>query len=197
MTQNQAPRAVLSYQLTTLERIGNFLQILDENLQARSYSVLKALAGWFGMEVIENSGMDTVSLQIEIPDEMIPDIQIKKSKSNNTSSFMNDTDWGFINKTLNDHPKVEQFPEEEIPLINEEYKYWYYYVSFTYFWFLYFAITMTEHEPANEFDVNMLEGCHNGWFGQYLSAILIYNIYRIWRTAETTEDLGMSKVKFF
>lgn len=34
---------------------------------------------------------------------------------------MNDTDWGFINKTLNDHPKVEQFPEEEIPFINEEY----------------------------------------------------------------------------
>jgi len=36
---------------------------------------------------------------------------------------------------------------------------------------------MTEHPPVNEFDVNMIEGCHNGWFGQYLSAILLWNLF--------------------
>jgi hypothetical protein len=61
-----------------------------------------------------------------------------------------------------------------------------------YFWPLYFGITMTEHPPVNEWDVNMLEGCHNGWFGQYLSAKLIWNLLML----TGAEELGMTRIKF-
>jgi hypothetical protein len=71
-----------------------------------------------------------------------------------------------FNKTKieGDDPFV-QADDHEYLFIDEEYEKWYYYLGFLYFWILYFGITMTEHPPADEFDVNMLEGCHNGWFG--------------------------------
>ena len=51
---------------------------------------------------------------------------------------------------------------------------------------------MTEHPPENEWDVNMLEGCHNGWFGQYLAAVLIWNLLVLSQAAE----LGMTRIKY-
>jgi hypothetical protein len=74
MSYDQAPRAVLSYQQTTLERLGNFLTILNENIEVRSYSVYMTLAGWLGMEVDVKSGSENVVLEIDIDDKMLPDI---------------------------------------------------------------------------------------------------------------------------
>jgi len=36
MTHNQLPKAVMSYQLTTLERVANLLETLDLSFEARS-----------------------------------------------------------------------------------------------------------------------------------------------------------------
>jgi hypothetical protein len=41
-------------------------------------------------------------------------------------------------------------------------------IAFTYFWPLYTLVTVNEHPPADQWDINMVEGCHIGWYGQYV-----------------------------
>lgn len=90
-------------------------------------------------------------------------------------------------------PVVRQEEElEERPIIADEYNVWYNYISFLYFWPLYFGITMTDHPPQNQWDVNMVEGCHNGWYGQYLAAILLWNLFWL----SQADDIGMTRIKF-
>ena len=43
-------------------------------------------------------------------------------------------------------------------------------VNFIYFWPLYTLITLNEHPAVDEWDVNMVEGCHIGWYGQVVQA---------------------------
>ena len=47
---------------------------------------------------------------------------------------------------------------------------------FTYFWPLYFLVTMNEHPPADPWDINMVEGCHIGWYGQIVQAEIIWKL---------------------
>ena len=51
---------------------------------------------------------------------------------------------------------------------------------------------MTDHPPQNQWDVNMVEGCHNGWYGQYLAAILLWNLFWL----SQADDIGMTRIKF-
>ena len=67
----------MAYQLTTLERIANLLEILNQNIEDRSFGVFKTLNKFLNLGLSEQEGKVN-RLEIEIDDDLLPDLRFDK-----------------------------------------------------------------------------------------------------------------------
>ena len=68
----------MSYQMTTLERIAKFLELLNEGIEARTQFLFQALNKFLGIGLIEKEG-GNFGLEVEIDDSHIPDFKFDKT----------------------------------------------------------------------------------------------------------------------
>lgn len=68
----------MSYQMTSLERIAKFLELLNQGIEARTQFLFRALNKLLGFGFIEKQG-GKFRLEVEIDDSLIPDFKFDKT----------------------------------------------------------------------------------------------------------------------
>lgn len=177
-------KAGFGYELTAIKALAQRIGVLKEGIQARKAVAGEILSELFGTDLPASllgltDDPDGRTIKIDL-NQYVPDLQVAKSMKPTVQQDAEDDaggdgDEGGAGERWEQTMQDDPFPSR--PHQGRPGRYWFFvdpdyggvfdWIVFAYMFPAFFLMTMNENPPNN---FNMVEGCHDAWYGQYLNA---------------------------